>query len=223
LGEFTASEGTDLSYYGEDMASDIESESMPNFHEHEEEDEIFDHLMRANTVDEDGHSDLEDDSVPIQHSKDKVKPRPPISAPAPQLRKENAVPNLNRLKPKSHNAARHPLPFGNTQNAMEDGPISATDGNEFYASKAAPRVRASEQNAQTCPVCFKSLVLDNQEFNAHVDFCLSREAIREAQLEAVGSGVKEMGQRQSMWLSRQETRVKKEREQNSDLGTKRRT
>jgi DNA polymerase kappa len=201
---------------------------MPNFHEDEEEDEVFRDLMRANTDDENGHSDSGDESVPIQHPKDKVKPRPPTSAPAPQLRKENldsAGPNLSRSKPKSY-SARQPLPspsfqpLTNMQDATEGRPVSAADVSKFDASKA---VRASEQNAQICPVCSKSLVLDNQEFNTHVDFCLSREAIKEAQLEAVGSSVREMGQRQTMWLGRQETRVKKEREKFSDLGTKRRT
>ncbi|KAF9227351.1 DNA/RNA polymerase [Gyrodon lividus] len=40
----------------------------------------------------------------------------------------------------------------------------------------------SEQHA--CPVCGKQLVTDNQGFNAHVDFCLSKGAILEAQAEA---------------------------------------
>jgi len=37
---------------------------------------------------------------------------------------------------------------------------------------------------QTCPVCDKNLVMDNADFNAHVDFCLSRGAIMQAQMAA---------------------------------------
>jgi DNA polymerase kappa len=35
-----------------------------------------------------------------------------------------------------------------------------------------------------CPICERSLQTDNDGFNAHIDFCLSRGAIREAQSEA---------------------------------------
>lgn len=36
----------------------------------------------------------------------------------------------------------------------------------------------------TCPICSKSLKTDNQGLNAHIDFCLSKNAILEAQAEA---------------------------------------
>ena len=36
----------------------------------------------------------------------------------------------------------------------------------------------------TCPICGKQLKTDNQGLNAHVDFCLSKGAILEAQAEA---------------------------------------
>ena len=35
-----------------------------------------------------------------------------------------------------------------------------------------------------CPVCGKTLETDNEGLNAHIDFCLSRGAIMEAQVEA---------------------------------------
>ncbi|KAL0956325.1 hypothetical protein HGRIS_002477 [Hohenbuehelia grisea] len=38
--------------------------------------------------------------------------------------------------------------------------------------------------SHTCPVCAKILVTNNQDLNAHIDFCLSKGAIREAQVEA---------------------------------------
>ena len=52
------------------------------------------------------------------------------------------------------------------------------------------RPSEQDQKTQICPVCFKSLMADNQEFNAHIDFCLSRGAIRDAQVEASGRSSK---------------------------------
>ena len=44
----------------------------------------------------------------------------------------------------------------------------------------------------TCPICARTLATDNAGLNAHVDFCLSRSAIREAQQTTGGasSGLK---------------------------------
>jgi DNA polymerase kappa len=41
-----------------------------------------------------------------------------------------------------------------------------------------------EVSQQVCPVCSKTLDTDNQGLNAHIDFCLSRGAIKEAHAEA---------------------------------------
>lgn len=40
------------------------------------------------------------------------------------------------------------------------------------------------QTSYECPVCARTLETDNDGFNSHIDFCLSRGAIREAQSEA---------------------------------------
>lgn len=44
----------------------------------------------------------------------------------------------------------------------------------------------------TCPICGKQLKTDNRGLNAHIDFCLSKGAILEAQVEA--SSPKKLGQ-----------------------------
>jgi DNA polymerase kappa len=41
-----------------------------------------------------------------------------------------------------------------------------------------------------CPVCGKTLETDNEGLNAHIDFCLSRGAIMDAQVEASQSSTK---------------------------------
>lgn len=42
----------------------------------------------------------------------------------------------------------------------------------------------STKSTQACPVCDKKLVMDNADLNAHIDFCLSRGTIMQAQKEA---------------------------------------
>jgi DNA polymerase kappa len=45
--------------------------------------------------------------------------------------------------------------------------------------------RPTSDGAGECPLCTRSFA-DNDELNAHVDWCLSREAIRSAQVEGDG-------------------------------------
>ena len=53
------------------------------------------------------------------------------------------------------------------------------------------RSRAGSETAEndaslTCPICSKIIEADNRKFNEHIDFCLSKGAIREAQAKASG-------------------------------------
>ncbi|KAJ3507630.1 hypothetical protein NLJ89_g6194 [Agrocybe chaxingu] len=60
------------------------------------------------------------------------------------------------------------------------------------STSAAPRLRGDKgksiltsikASTQECPICSKVLEIDNDSLNAHIDFCLSRSAIMEAQVE----------------------------------------
>lgn len=42
----------------------------------------------------------------------------------------------------------------------------------------------TDKTEQHCPVCSRTLVTDNRGLNEHIDFCLSRDAIREARSSA---------------------------------------
>ena len=44
--------------------------------------------------------------------------------------------------------------------------------------------RSEDKTEQQCPVCSRTLMADNQGLNEHIDFCLSRDAIREARSSA---------------------------------------
>ena len=58
--------------------------------------------------------------------------------------------------------------------AMSNGPGSGIEGEECVTT-------------HICPICSKTLQTDNQGLNAHIDFCLSKGAIREAQATASGN------------------------------------
>ena len=70
--------------------------------------------------------------------------------------------------------------------------LGMSSKNTFEASGSSfPDQERAEHH--TCPVCSKTLKTDNQGFNAHIDFCLSKGAILEAQAEA--SSPKKLGQK----------------------------
>lgn len=133
-------------------------ESMPGFHEHDERD-----------LDPSQH-DEEEDELQVTNTKidvPKLKPRPPVSAPARSFPSAGA-------------------PQGELSD-RETRASTATHG----AKPASTIGAASKRNLTTeplrCPVCDKTISTDNEGLNAHIDFCLSRSAIREAQAESIAS------------------------------------
>lgn len=71
-------------------------------------------------------------------------------------------------------------------------PLSAPSrSSQEHAPSPPPRSMQSRQEAkkatQECPICGKTMEVTNQELNAHIDFCLSRGAIWEAQGESLKS------------------------------------
>jgi DNA polymerase kappa len=64
----------------------------------------------------------------------------------------------------------------------------------------------SESSSHTCPICSKTLDADNNGLNAHLDFCLSREAIKEAHAESTNlvkphQSKKPKSQNMSGWMT----------------------
>ncbi|KAJ7593924.1 IMS-domain-containing protein [Mycena floridula] len=98
----------------------------------------------------------EDEDQPIALTS---KPRPPVSAPprSSQSASEPVIKNRDVQKPRSaHQIGSQPTA----------GPSRNT------------------KTTQQCPICSKTMETTNDELNAHIDFCLSRGAIWEAQAEA---------------------------------------
>ncbi|KAF8348380.1 DNA/RNA polymerase [Amanita rubescens] len=100
----------------------------------------------------------------------KLKPRPPVSAPArsfPSVGAPQDGLSTNYASPADHETRASKV----TQGAK---PASAASSS---SSKRSEPLR--------CPVCDKTILTDNEGLNAHIDFCLSRSAIREAQAESI--------------------------------------
>ena len=64
---------------------------------------------------------------------------------------------------------------------LDDNELAESSDRFGMKSPTRPTSAISEDKAeQHCPVCSRTLVTDNQGLNEHIDFCLSRDAIREA-------------------------------------------
>ncbi|KAK1236311.1 hypothetical protein PQX77_000427 [Marasmius sp. AFHP31] len=96
----------------------------------------------------------------------RIRSRPPVSAPA--LSQGRALQGEHyTTKPKSTGSAS---PQRSSPRKRESNKLSTTGSSEV-------------KTEQVCPVCGKTLKVDNQGLNAHIDFCLSRGAISEAQAQ----------------------------------------
>jgi DNA polymerase kappa len=154
---------------------------MPGFHEHEEDDVD---ISRGGIGEED------EDAV---YGIDKIlsRPRPPASAPArSNSRQESQQVGATVLSPTISvpQTIAKPVSFSHVVRSLE---LSSSRPNIFVTKRIptedlenthpTKRTRATEPQ---CPVCGLTLQIDNQGLNTHIDFCLSRGAIREAQSEA---------------------------------------
>ena len=57
-----------------------------------------------------------------------------------------------------------------------------SDDDESTVARAPPASTSITASVSECPLCKRSFT-DNDELNTHIDWCLSREAIRSAQVE----------------------------------------
>ncbi|KDR75457.1 hypothetical protein GALMADRAFT_140685 [Galerina marginata CBS 339.88] len=129
-------------------------EAMPGFHENDE----TDYKMEDDTADADDVVDLTDlpGQVEIQ--------QPTAGSRRPPHSTANAHASSSQIRtptrPRRNSEAVHRI----------SKPVSTT----------AP----TKRETHACPICGKTLETDNEGLNAHIDFCLSRGAILEAQVEA---------------------------------------
>ena len=160
---------------------DAFEDAMPGYHEEADADDEADkdamHIGLAEEVmamvdpdDASGRNAAPTDT----HS---AHPRPPNSAPP--------TASQSSVKPMSSSYSRQP-------NARASSTAPSASGSATRTRRTrSPSLRAPSESApgavtQTCPICSRTMVTDNDGLNAHIDFCLSKEAIREAQATQVG-------------------------------------
>lgn len=169
---------------------------MPGFHEHEEDDtdpsqsqsqnidshdvEEPDYLSPISKADSDASTTAHEE---VQPSKPKSRPRPPISAPATSS--QDNVASTSSLSPVARSKMRtKPRSTSASTNQHANSPSLSIHGVPKHSTtKPEPKNETTSQT-HSCPICGKELQTDNQGLNEHIDFCLSRGAIREAQAQA---------------------------------------
>ncbi|KAJ7703238.1 hypothetical protein B0H17DRAFT_96698 [Mycena rosella] len=87
--------------------------------------------------------------------------------------------NIEDLPGPTDDESSNPVPNG----------LEATKPTSTRSRKpeSKPRPPSVERERHICPVCEKKVAIENDAFNTHLDSCLSREAIREAQAESSAS------------------------------------
>lgn len=141
----------------EEEGHDTMEDNMPGFHEHDETDYKL----------KNGDNDNDEEVIDLI-----------------DLQEEDPVSNPHRP----------PHSIGNpiASSSKPETPRTPTKRRHSDAIYSRAGVRKEDLNfsvqkpAETheCPVCGKTLETDNDGLNAHIDFCLSRGAILEAQVEA---------------------------------------
>ena len=135
-------------------------EAMPGFYEHEDDVIAFD--------EHDNDADLVDPQPP---------PDPPRKPPSSKPISESRVFDIAKASTSSARNARTYAKPRSTSTAIQSTSSTSSSG----------PVRNSTSESLTCPVCEKDLQTDNEGLNSHIDFCLSRRAIRQAHAEASSS------------------------------------
>ena len=148
------------------LTQDGYEDTMPNYHE-DLEDDSNQGVPGEDIVDADESS--------VTHGSE-LATRPEFLAGSSKLHEVN-TPTSGPLKPQSIRAKSIKPPSASsasTKPLSRNRPSSVSHGDSVYV--------------QTCPVCSKTFETDNQGLNAHVDFCLSKGAILEAQSAASAGG-----------------------------------
>lgn len=92
----------------------------------------------------------------------------------------------------SHDSNPRPCEQRPRPPASAPGPSRTTQSNSLFPITRSKPISARQQDCasgsryQECPICKKKLKTDNKGLNAHIDFCLSRNVIMEAQSAAQG-------------------------------------
>jgi DNA polymerase kappa len=158
-------------------------DAMPGFYEHDEADAEM--SMDAGAVDD---TESEDPQLHQMDAGDATipqpRPRPPVSAPA----RTSSGRISHAVASTSSGSSIQVKPHSTSYIAQPSEAASSRARTVEPCVQLPPPERAEGEATKTglleCPICAKTLETDNRGFNAHVDFCLSRGAIMEAQSKA---------------------------------------
>ncbi|OCH87051.1 DNA/RNA polymerase [Obba rivulosa] len=154
------------------LSQDGYEEAMPGYHDHAEDDENLD---KHSAEDPDFDPDLESHA----RAPNPLRMRPPVSAPASTSNTSVKPMSSRSTKPSSARSGAAGIC------AIKDPPtVPLQASSSRPTAEQAPAQSDDVVGTQTCPICGKELETDNRGFNAHIDFCLSRGAILEAQTSA---------------------------------------
>lgn len=138
---------------------DIDEDSMPGFYEEEENQDMEMHEIGDDDL------DVQEPEKPLLNHHFKPHSHKPQS--------RTGAPTSSRAGPSSEGQPGSP--------ESGSGSTPGLNGEIEKPKSTAPR---SKLEQHTCPICGKQLATDNQELNAHIDFCLSKGAIMDAQARA---------------------------------------
>ncbi|KAF9241588.1 IMS-domain-containing protein [Melanogaster broomeanus] len=140
----------------------------------------------------DTESRVDEDSMPDLYEEEDLEPDPFENGLSDQ---DMEGPETSRsdphFKPRSHKprSRARTIPSRTNPNsedrAESSGSRSVSNPGSNLSGKAPQSLAvAGELEEHICPICSKQLATDNQGLNTHIDFCLSKGAILEAQVEA---------------------------------------
>ena len=87
------------------------------------------------------------------------------------------------IESRTGSSRRPPHSKGNAKPSSSTA-LSHSDAVKKVSRLDTPSPKKKAHQTHTCPICNKTLETDNDGLNSHVDFCLSRGAIMQAQVEA---------------------------------------
>lgn len=165
----------------------VDEDSMPGYHEEEQELEFAGWAMQPHGQDTSNPTKTDDCTAP------RNRPRPPNSAPGPSSQPLDVSASSRPAKPHSTITslnARSDAP-GRTRVSVADWQNDLTTASSSTGAHATHLTEDQSDSADMlCPICGDEKFADNMALNAHVDWCLSRGAIRAAQGEARAGNVR---------------------------------
>lgn len=154
------------------MTQDGYQDAMPGYHEHGDLDDDLDVDHSFDDHIDGNSSDVQQPYIP--RGSPQRPPRSPKSAPSSSI-------GARTYKPTSSGSQKPRSVYGLPTSVLESNK-PPSDSTSHLPGEV--NEQDGDTSMLTCPVCAKSMRTDNIGLNSHIDFCLSKNAIKEAQVSA---------------------------------------